>query len=173
MTMNCLLQMTLFVAVLLACVKPLGLFMAKVYSGRAPGLEPILGPLERLVYRLGGISRDGEMTWRQYAGALLAFSLASLVAVYGIQRLQGWLPANPESLPAVSPDSAFNTAVSFATNTNWQGYAGESTMSYLTQMLGLTVQNFLSAAAGMAVLVALVRGFARHSRPRSAISGSI
>ena len=105
MTMNCFLQMALFVAVLLACVKPLGLFMAKVYSGRAPGLEPILGPLERLVYRLGGISRDGEMTWRQYAGALLAFSLASFVAVYGIQRLQGWLPANPESLPAVSPDS--------------------------------------------------------------------
>ena len=163
MTMNCLLQITLFVAVLLACVKPLGLFMAKVYSGRAPGLEPILGPLERLVYRLGGISRDGEMTWRQYAGALLAFSLVSFVAVYGIQRVQGWLPANPESLPAVSPDSAFNTAVSFATNTNWQGYAGESTMSYLTQMLGLTVQNFLSAAAGMAVLVALVRGFARQS----------
>ena len=163
MTMNCFLQMALFVAVLLACVKPLGLFMAKVYSGRVPGLEPILGPLERLVYRLGGINRDGEMTWRQYAGALLAFSLASLVAVYGIQRLQGWLPANPESLPAVSPDCAFNTAVSFATNTNWQGYAGESTMSYLTQMLGLTVQNFLSAAAGMAVLVALIRGFARRS----------
>lgn len=163
MTINSLLQLAVFSAVLVACVKPLGLFIARVYSGRVPGLEPILGPVERLVYRLGGIRRDDEMTWRQYATALLAFSLICVVAVYGFQRLQGWLPANPESLPAVASDSAFNTAVSFATNTNWQGYAGESTLSYLTQMLGLTVQNFVSAAAGMAVLIALVRGFARQS----------
>jgi K+-transporting ATPase ATPase A chain len=163
MTANGLLQLGLYLAVLLACVKPLGGYMSKVYSSSAPLLERIVGPLERLLYRLCGIDRSAEMTWRQYALAVLMFSLVSFVAVYGLQRTQGLLPFNPESLPAVSPDSSFNTAVSFTTNTNWQAYGGETTMSYLTQMFALTVQNFLSAAAGMAVLIALIRGFTRHT----------
>ena len=161
MTSNTVLQLGLYLAALLACVKPLGLYMAKVYSARAPYLERIGAPLERLIYRLGGIDRDSEMTWRQYALALLSFSFVGFTAVYVLQRLQNVLPLNPAALPAVSPDSSFNTAVSFVTNTNWQGYGGETTMSYLTQMLALTVQNFVSAAAGMAVLVALMRGFTR------------
>ncbi|MGI6414357.1 MAG: potassium-transporting ATPase subunit KdpA [Thermoguttaceae bacterium] len=163
MTANGVLQIGLFLAVLLACVKPLGIYMAGVYSGRTPYLGRVLGWSERLVYRLGGVSSEHEMAWRQYAGAVLAFSFTSLLAVYAVERLQGLLPLNPESLPAVAPDSAFNTCVSFTTNTNWQGYSGETTLSYLTQMLVLTVQNFLSAAAGMAVLAALIRGFARSS----------
>ncbi|MHB9068245.1 MAG: potassium-transporting ATPase subunit KdpA [Pirellulaceae bacterium] len=161
MTMNAILQIGLFVVVLGACVKPVGLYMARIYSGRAPLLERILGPTERFMYRLGGINREQEMTWRQYIGAVVGFSLVSVVTVYAIERLQGVLPLNPASLPAVSHDSSFNTAVSFATNTNWQGYSGETTMSYLTQMLALTVQNFLSAATGIAVLIALLRGFTR------------
>ena len=159
MTTNSLLQVGLYVAVLLACVKPLGLLMARVYAGEVRWLAP----LERWLCRLCGIDPDQEMTWRQYASAVLTFSLLGLLAVYALQRLQGWLPLNPQSLPAVTADSSFNTAVSFATNTNWQGYGGETTLSYLTQMLGLTVQNFVSAAAGMAVLVALIRGFVRHN----------
>lgn len=162
MTVNSLMQIGLYLGALLLCVKPLGLYMARVYSGRVPYLERGLGPVERLIYRCGGIDRDSEMTWRQYALVLLAFSFVGFLAVYGLQRLQCILPLNPESLPAVSPHSSFNTAVSFVTNTNWQGYGGETTMSYLTQMLGLTVQNFVSAAAGMAVLVALIRGFTRR-----------
>lgn len=163
MSTNGLLQIVLYLGVMLACVKPLGSYMAKVYSGHAPLLERFVGPLERLLYRLSGIDRSTEMTWRQYAVAVLTLSLVSFVAVYGFQRAQGWLPLNPQSLPAVSPHSSFNTAVSFTTNTNWQGYGGETTMSYLTQMLALTVQNFVSAAAGMAVLVALIRSFIKHS----------
>ncbi len=163
MTSNGLLQFVLYLGVLLACVKPLGFYMAKVYSGSAPLLDRIGGPLERLLYRLCGVDKSVEMTWRQYALAVLTFSLVSFVAVYGLQRTQAWLPLNPAALPAVSSDSSFNTAVSFTTNTNWQGYGGETTMSYLTQMLALNVQNFVSAAAGMAVLVALIRGFTRHT----------
>ncbi|MGN6136950.1 MAG: potassium-transporting ATPase subunit KdpA [Aureliella sp.] len=163
MTINGVLQLVLYLVVLLACVKPVGLYMAKVYSGAAPMFERILGPLERLLYRLGGIDKSREMTWRQYAAAVLLFSLVSFLAVYALQRIQNMLPLNPEGLTGVSPDSSFNTAVSFTTNTNWQGYGGETTMSYFTQMFALTVQNFVSAAAGMAVLVALVRGFTRHS----------
>ncbi len=163
MTTNGLLQLAIYLGVLLACVKPLGFYMAKVYSGATTFLDRIIGPLERLLYRVCGIDRTGEMTWRQYSVAVLTFSLLSFLAVYTLQRMQGWLPLNPESLPAVSPDSSFNTAVSFTTNTNWQGYGGETTMSYLTQMLALTVQNFVSAAAGMAVLIALIRGFTRHT----------
>ncbi len=163
MTANGVLQLGLYLGVLLACVKPLGLYTARVYSGSAPLLEPVIGPVERLFYRLCGVDRSKEMTGRQYSVAVLMFSLVSFVAVYAVQRMQGWLPLNPESLPAVSPDSSFNTAVSFATNTNWQGYGGESTMSYFTQMVALTVQNFVSAAVGMAVLVALIRGFTRQN----------
>ena len=126
-------------------------------------LERGLGWLERLIYRAGGVRAGDEMGWKAYALAMLAFNIVGLFAVYLLQRLQGVLPLNPQGMAAVSPDSSFNTAVSFATNTNWQGYGGESTMSYLTQMLALTVQNFVSAASGMATMVALVRGFARHS----------
>lgn len=165
MIVSGLLQIGLFLGVLLACARPVGLYMAWVYTGRAPVLERVLGPLERLVYRLAGIRRESEMTWRQYAMAVMAFSLVGLVAVYAIQRVQGYLPLNPRGLPGVSPDSSFNTAVSFVTNTNWQGYGGETTMSHFTQMVGLTVQNFLSASAGMAVLVALIRGFTRTASP--------
>jgi K+-transporting ATPase ATPase A chain len=163
MTANAILQLAVYLVVLLALAWPLGLYMARVYEHRPFGLDRALGWLEGLIYRLGGIRPDGEMGWKSYAGAMLLFNLAGLLAVYLLQRLQGVLPLNPQGFGAVSPDSSFNTAVSFATNTNWQAYGGESTMSYLTQMLALTAQNFLSAATGMAVLVALIRGFARRS----------
>jgi K+-transporting ATPase ATPase A chain len=164
MTSNGIIQIVLYLGILLVCVKPLGSYIAKIYSEseRPFFLERIFGPFERILYRMSGVDRQREMTWRQYAAAVLMFSFVGFLMVYGIQRLQAYLPLNPETLPNVSPDSSFNTAVSFITNTNWQGYSGETTMSYLTQMLGLTVQNFVSAAAGMAVLVALIRGFARH-----------
>jgi len=163
MTANGFLQFGVYLGILLACVKPLGIYMARVYSGRAPLLERLFSPVERLLYRISGIDRISEMSWRQYASAVLVFSLVGFLSSYALQRLQGGLLLNPEGLPAVSADSSFNTAVSFVTNTNWQGYGGETTMSYLTQMLVLTVQNFVSAASGMAVLVALIRGFSRHS----------
>src|SRR5947208_12919549 len=163
MASNLILQLGVYVIVLLALAKPLGAYMARVYTGRGGGLDRALGWLERLIYRLAGVRADEEMTWKTYALTMLLFNLAGLLAVYALQRLQGVLPLNPEGLAAVSHDSSFNTAVSFATNTNWQGYGGESTMSYLTQMLALTVQNFVSAATGMAVAVALIRGFARRS----------
>ena len=137
--------------------------MARVYSGERTFLHPVLAPVERLFYRAAAVKPDAEMTWKTYAAALLVFNLLGFLAVYVLQRLQGILPLNPQGLAAVSPDSAFNTAVSFATNTNWQGYGGETTMSYLTQMLALTVQNFVSAATGMAVLIALTRGIVRHT----------
>jgi len=163
MTANGMFQLVFYVVVLLALARPLGAYMARVYEGRVGLHRMALGWLERLIYRLAGIDATQEMTWKTYAATMLVFNLVGLLAVYALQRLQGVLPLNPEHLGAVSPDSSFNTAVSFATNTNWQGYGGESTMSYLTQMLALTVQNFVSAAAGMAVLVALIRGFARRT----------
>jgi K+-transporting ATPase ATPase A chain len=163
MTANGYVQLALYVVVLLLLARPLGGYMARVYMGRPFGLDRALGWLERLIYKLAGVRPDQEMGWKTYTAAMLLFNFAGLLAVYGLQRLQGILPLNPMGLGAVSPDSSFNTAVSFATNTNWQGYGGETTMSYLTQMLGLTVQNFVSAAAGMACLAALIRGFARRS----------
>ncbi len=163
MTPNSLLQITLYVFVLLACARPLGTYMARVYDDAPAGLNRWLAPLEQWIYRLCGVSPKQEMRWTEYAVALLIFNLLGTLAVFALQRMQGFLPLNPQDLPGISPDSAFNTAVSFATNTNWQGYGGETTMSYLTQMMGLTVQNFLSAATGMAVLVALIRGFARRN----------
>ena len=163
MTPNGIFQLALYVVVLIALARPLGAYMARVYEGRPFGLDRALGWLERLIYRAAGVHPDQEMGWKTYAAAMLVFNLAGLLAVYGLQRLQGILPLNPQGLGAVSTDSSFNTAVSFATNTNWQGYGGETTMSDLTQMLGLTVQNFVSAAVGMAVVVALIRGFARRS----------
>jgi K+-transporting ATPase ATPase A chain len=156
-------QIVIYLALLLCLAWPLGAYMARVYEGKPLPLERLQRPLERAVYRLGGIRPEEEMSWRSYAGAVLLFSAIGLVCLYLLQRLQGVLPFNPQGLPAVAPDSAFNTAVSFVSNTNWQGYGGESTLSYLTQMAGLGVQNFLSAAAGMAVLVALIRGLVRRS----------
>ncbi|HSR13246.1 MAG TPA: potassium-transporting ATPase subunit KdpA [Thermodesulfobacteriota bacterium] len=155
------LQLVFYFAVLLGLAKPLGAYMARVYEGERTFLHPVLGPIERVIYKAGGINAHAEMTWKQYAWALLIFNFIGIAVVYALQRLQGWLPLNPMGFGAVSADSSFNTAVSFGTNTNWQGYAGETTMSDLTQMLGLTVQNFLSAASGMAVLIALIRGFSR------------
>ena len=154
-------QLALLALLLLALGVPLGRFMARVYAGRPTILSRILGPLERGICRLGGVDAAAEMTWDRYAGAVVACSMVSFLATYGLQRLQHLLPLNPAGLPAVSPDSAFNTAISFMTNTNWQGYGGETTMSHGTQMLALTVQNFVSAAVGMAVFAAFVRGFTR------------
>ncbi|HEX7602989.1 MAG TPA: potassium-transporting ATPase subunit KdpA [Polyangiaceae bacterium] len=163
MTANAIVQLVLYCALLVAVVKPLGGYIARVYQGDAQIAQKVLGPVERLVYRLLRIDSKEEMTWKTYALAALLFNLAGFVVVYVLQRTQGSLPGNPAGLTAVTPDSSFNTAVSFATNTNWQGYAGETTLSYLTQMVGLTVQNFVSAATGMAVLVALIRGFSRKT----------
>ena len=163
MTANSLFQIALYVTVLLACAKPLGGYMARVYQGETAGLNRWLAPVERTIYRVCSVDPDREMRWTDYAAALLIFNLLGTLAVFALQRLQGVMPLNPQDLPGISPDSAFNTASSFATNTNWQGYGGEVTMSYLTQMLGLTVQNFVSAATGMAALVALIRGFSRRN----------
>ena len=157
------LQLILYIVVLLALAKPLGSFMAKVYQGEHTFLDRVLGPVERFIYRLSGVKPDEDMNWKTYAIALMLFNILGLLAVYALQRLQAFLPLNPMGLGAVTPDSSWNTATSFATNTNWQGYGGEVTMSYLSQMLGLTVQNFVSAATGMAVLVALIRGIVRHT----------
>jgi K+-transporting ATPase ATPase A chain len=156
-------QLIFYIVILLALAKPLGTFMARVYQVQPTFLDPVLGPVERLIYRLCGVNPEAEMNWKVYAVGVMLFNGLGLVAVYGLQRLQAILPLNPQSFAAVSPDSSWNTAVSFATNTNWQGYGGETTMSYLTQMAALTVQNFVSAATGMAVMVALIRGIARHT----------
>ncbi|HSE06977.1 MAG TPA: potassium-transporting ATPase subunit KdpA [Methylomirabilota bacterium] len=163
MTATAIFQLVFYVVVLLVLARPLGAYMARVYEGRRIALDRLLGGLERLVYRAAGVWPNAEMGWRSYALAMLSLNLVGLLFVYLLQRFQGVLPLNPQGLGAVSADSAFNTAVSFTSNTNWQGYGGETTMSYLTQMLALTVQNFVSAASGMATLVALIRGFARRS----------
>jgi K+-transporting ATPase ATPase A chain len=162
MTTNGFLQIAFYVIALLALAKPLGWYMARVYEDKPAGLNRWLAPAEKLIYRIGGVNTNQEMRWTEYAMALLVFNLLGMLAVFALQRLQAYLPLNPQHLAGVGPDSAFNTAASFATNTNWQGYGGETTMSYLTQMLGLTVQNFVSAATGMAALVALIRGFSRR-----------
>jgi len=163
MTAHAWVLLGLYLAILLALAKPVGIFIADVMEGRAILALRLGRPLEGLVYRLCGVDRDAEIGWLPYTFALLLFNALGTLAVYGLQRLQAWLPLNPQRFGNVSPDSAFNTGVSFATNTNWQGYAGESTMSFLTQMLGLAVQNFFSAATGIVVVIALVRGFARHT----------
>ena len=158
MTFNAFLQFGVYLAVLLLLLKPLGWYMAQVYEGRLSWLKPI----EHGLYRCCGIRSDQEMSWRRYAAAVLLFNLIGFLFLFALQRVQAQLPLNPAHFGAVSPDLSFNTALSFITNTNWQAYGGETTMSYLTQMLGMTVQNFLSAATGMAVLVALIRGLHRH-----------
>lgn len=168
MSANGWMQIALYLATLLLLVKPLGLFMARVYEGEPTILSRWLGPVERWVYRLCGVPTPagmgaGEMGWKRYAFAMFLFNMLGFAAVYALQRFQDALPLNPQNLGAVGADSSFNTASSFASNTNWQGYSGETTMSYPTQMLGLTVQNFVSAATGMAVLVALIRGLRARS----------
>ena len=163
MTIYGYLQIGLFFLILLLLVKPLGLYMARVYQGERVFLSPIIRPVERFVYRIVGIRPDEEMNWKRYAVVMLLFNLAGLLLLYAFLRFQSVLPLNPQGLPSVSPDLSFNTAVSFATNTNWQSYSGETTLSYFSQMLGLGVQNFLSAATGIAILMALIRGLVRHS----------
>jgi K+-transporting ATPase ATPase A chain len=163
MTTNDFIQIAVFLVVLLLLIKPVGSYMAQVFAEQPNRVTRFGAPVERLLYRLSGIRAEEDMSWRRYAIAMLVFNMLGLLAVYLLQRVQQWLPLNPQHFAAVSPDSAINTAISFASNTNWQGYGGESSMSYLTQMLGLAVQNFLSAATGIAVLVAVVRGFSRRS----------
>ncbi|HML17769.1 MAG TPA: potassium-transporting ATPase subunit KdpA [Bryobacteraceae bacterium] len=171
MTPNGFLQIAVFFLLILAIAKPLGSYMTKVFAGERTFLHPVLRPLERLCYVACGVNETSEQRWTQYAGSLLAFSIFSFLILYLLQRLQGWLPLNPMGFgtahaPAgatpVTPDLAFNTSVSFTTNTNWQNYSGESTFSYLVQMAGLTMHNFTSGAAGIAVAIALIRGFARQ-----------
>jgi K+-transporting ATPase ATPase A chain len=157
-----ILQIVVYFAVLTGLAIPLGAYMARVYTGGRTWADPVLKPVEALIYRFCRIRADQEQHWTVYAFACLMFSLAGMLLMYAVMRLQTWLPLNPAGMPNVAPDLAFNTAASFTTNTNWQNYGGESTMAYLTQMLGMTVKNFTSAATGMAVLVALVRGFARR-----------
>jgi K+-transporting ATPase ATPase A chain len=157
-------QVAVYFGIVLLLTKPLGLFMARLFEGKRTFLHPVLRPIESLVYKLCGIREEQDQSWIQFAGGLLSFSFFSFLFVYLLQRLQGTLPLNPQGFGAdqVTPDLAFNTAISFVTNTNWQAYSGESTLSYLVQTAGLTVQNFVSAAVGIAVAVALIRGFARQ-----------
>ncbi len=161
MTANGWLQFAIYSIVLLLLVKPVGSYLARVLEGERTWLDPVLRPVERLTYKLCGVNAEAEMNWRQYAYAVLGFSAVTLVLTYVIERLQQYLPWNPQHLAAVGPDLAWNTAVSFTTNTNWQSYTPESTMSYLTQMLGLATHNFWSAAAGICVAIALIRGIKR------------
>lgn len=163
MTINGWLQIALYCVLLLLITRPIGGYMTRVFNGERTTLSPVLRPLERVTYRLCGVDETQEQHWVSYAIAMLAFTFAGFVVLYGLQRLQNVLPFNPASQDAVSPDLAFNTSVSFITNTNWQSYVPETTMSYLVQMAGLTVHNFVSAATGIALAVALVRGFARRS----------
>ncbi|HKA13661.1 MAG TPA: potassium-transporting ATPase subunit KdpA [Myxococcota bacterium] len=165
MTGQGLLQLAVYVIALLGLAWPLGVYIARVFDGPEPWLVRALGPIERAIYRICGVQPQEQMGWQRYAIAMLAFQVFGFLVVYALQRVQGWLPLNPQGFGAIDADSAFNTAASFATNTNWQGYVGEAVMSYATQMLGLAVQNFVSAASGIAVLVALIRGI----RARAAV----
>ncbi|HEV2901291.1 MAG TPA: potassium-transporting ATPase subunit KdpA [Pseudaminobacter sp.] len=163
MTINGWIQIAIFCAIVVALVKPLGGYMTRVFNGERTLLSPVLHPIERGLYALSGVDGRQEQHWLTYAVAMLLFNAAGFVLLFVLQRLQGVLPFNPMGFGAVTPDSSFNTAVSFVTNTNWQGYGGESTMGYLVQMAGLTVQNFVSAATGIAIAMALIRGFSRAS----------
>jgi potassium-transporting ATPase potassium-binding subunit len=163
MTLNGWLQIAFYAVTIIAVTKPLGVYMAQVFEGERTFLTPALEPIERGIYRICGVDKRHGQHWVTYTIAMLLFSAGGFLCVYALQRLQEFLPFNPAQMGTVSPDSSFNTAVSFVTNTNWQGYAGETTMSYLTQMAGLTVQNFVSAATGIVLAIALIRGFARRS----------
>src|ERR1700758_687927 len=163
MTINGWLQIFVFLALIFAVTRPLGVFMARVFAGERTFLDPALRPIERLLYRVTGVDEKREMRWSEYAIAMLLFSGVSMLVLYLIQRIQGMLPFNPQHLAAVTPQHvAFNTAASFTTNTNWQAYSGETTMSYFTQMAGLAFHNFISAATGIALAIALIRGIARR-----------
>jgi potassium-transporting ATPase potassium-binding subunit len=173
MTLNGWLQILVFFLIILAITKPLGLFMVHVFNRERTFLDPVLRPVERLIYRLTGVNEEREMRWTEYAVTMLLFSAVSMLVLYLIQRLQGYLPFNPQNLPGVDASasstgafvgSAFNTAASFTTNTNWQSYVPEVTMSYLTQMAGLAYHNFVSAAVGIALAIAFIRGIARRER---------
>ena len=164
MTNNGWFQIIFFLLVVLAVTKPLGAFMTRVFAREKTFLDPVLRPIERLLYRLTGVDETSEMGWKEYAAAMLIFSGVTLALTYLIERVQNHLPLNPQHLPAVAPDLAFNTAASFTTNTNWQAYVPETTMSYLTQMAALAYHNFISAAVGIALAIAVVRGIARREK---------
>src|ERR1700723_448744 len=164
MTTNGWMQIFAFLALILAITKPLGVFMARVFSGERTFLDPVLRPVERLLYRVTGVDEKHEMRWTEYAFTMLLFSGASMLLLYLIERVQLSLPWNPRHFAGVVPALAFNTAASFTTNTNWQNYSGESTMSYFTQMAGLAYHNFVSAAVGIALAIAFVRGIARREK---------
>src|SRR6476660_9645933 len=163
-----ILQILLFFGLVWLLTKPVGLFMSRLFQGQRTFLHPVLRPVEVVVYRLCGVREEQEQRWTTYTASLLAFSVFAFLFTYALMRLQGFLPLNPQGFGAarVAPDQAFNTAMSFMSNTNWQWYSGESTVSYLVQMAAFAVQNFASAAAGIAVAVALIRGFARHETDR-------
>jgi potassium-transporting ATPase potassium-binding subunit len=164
MTLNGWLQILFFFALILAVTKSLGIFMARVFNRERTFLDPVMRPVERLIYRLTGVDERREMRWTEYAAAMLLFSVVSMVVLYAMQRMQAWLPFNPEKLANIEPSSSFNTAASFTTNTNWQSYVPEVTMSYLTQMAGLAYHNFVSAAVGIALAIAFIRGISRRER---------
>jgi K+-transporting ATPase ATPase A chain len=164
MTVNGWFQITLYLLVILTVTKPLGVFMARVFNRERTFLDPVMRPLERLLYRVTTVDENHEMRWTEYALSMLLFSGVSMLLLYGIQRMQQFLPLNPQKFGALAPDLAFNTAASFTTNTNWQNYVGETTMSYLTQMVGLAYHNFTSAAVGIALAVAFIRGIARREK---------
>src|ERR1700743_3044999 len=163
MTFNGWIQIAIYCAIIIAITKPLGGYLARVFTGERTFLSPVWGPLEQGFYRLSGVDPNEEQHWTIYAAAMLAFSIVGFVVLYAIQRLQGVLPFNPQHMPAVGPDLAFNTSISFISNTNWQSYVPETTMSYLTQMAGLTMHNFVSAATGIALAVAFARVLRRRS----------
>ena len=160
---NAIVQVGLFFIIVTLISVPLGLYMARVFSDEKTFLDPVLKPVEKLIYRVCGIHPATEMTWWEYAISMLLFSMVGMLLLYAIERLQQLLPFNPQAMGAVAPDLAFNTAASFTTNTNWQAYGGESTMSYFTQMAGLAFHNFVSAASGIAIAIAVIRGFVRKS----------
>src|SRR5256714_2138782 len=165
MTANGWFQILLFLALVLLVTKPVGIFMTRVFNRERTFMDPVLRPIERLVYRVTGVDEEYEMRWTEYAISMLLFSLVSMIVLYLMERLQGYLPFNPQKLGAVNPPAlAFNTAASFTTNTNWQNYGGETTMSYLTQMAGLTYHNFVSAAVGIALAIAFIRGIAQREQ---------
>ena len=163
MTANDVLQIGLYLVVLLLLIKPMGSYMTQVFADQPNRATRVGAGLERLIYRLCGVDAQDDMNWKRYAVAMLMFNVFGMLMVYALERLQQWLPLNPQHFPAISADSSINTAISFVTNTNWQAYSGESTMSYLTQMMGLAVQNFMSAACGIAVLMAVIRGWVRKT----------
>lgn len=163
MTANGWFQIFLFLALVFLVTKPIGIYMARVFSREKTFIDPVLRPIERLLYRVTAVDEDREMRWTEYAISMLLFSAVSMIVLYAMERLQGYLPFNPQKFGAVSPAHvAFNTAASFTTNTNWQAYSGENTMSYFTQMAGLAYHNFMSAAVGISLAIAFIRGIARR-----------